>query len=53
MTLVRGFRGFGKCFERQKFNKSKEEEINDGNDYNDLCKCSLFSHIIMMAEMIM
>ena len=38
MTLVRGFSGFGKCFERQKlnkFNKSKEEEINDGNDYND------------------
>ena len=38
MTLVRRFSGFGKCFERQKlnkFNKSKEEEINDGNGYND------------------
>ena len=37
MTLVRGFSGFGKCFEHQrwKFKKSKEQEINDGNDYND------------------
>ena len=37
MTLVRGFSGFGKCFEhhRWKFKKSKEQEINDGNDYND------------------